>query len=101
MSAATLPSPLPNAALRLGMITAAEPGTSLVVALPGGDTALAGEQISRALVLLLTDAQPWHPQHQCSPGRHRARSATPDPKHCSEPRWRSDATKSARTIRRR
>ncbi len=54
MSAATLPSPLPNAALRLGMITAAEPGTSLVVALPGGDTELAGEQINQALVLLLS-----------------------------------------------
>jgi signal transduction histidine kinase len=50
----TLPSPLPDAALRLGVINAAVPGTSLVVALPGGDNDLAGEQINQALLLLLS-----------------------------------------------
>ena len=54
VSVATLPSPLPDAALRLGMINASAPGTSLVVALPGGDTTLADEQVNQALLLLLS-----------------------------------------------
>jgi two-component system nitrogen regulation sensor histidine kinase NtrY len=54
LSAGTLPSPLRGAALRLGMINATTPGTSLVVALPGGDSGLAREQVDQALVLLLS-----------------------------------------------
>ena len=49
----TLASSLPAAALRLGVMGAATPGTALLVALPGGDTGLATEQIDQALLLLL------------------------------------------------
>ena len=53
-SARTLPSPLHAAALRLGIINATVPGRSLVVAIPGGDSGLASEQVNQALLLLLS-----------------------------------------------
>ena len=45
--------PLPMAALRLGAMSGATPGATLLVAVPGGDTGLATEQVDQALVLLL------------------------------------------------
>ena len=49
----SLANPLPTADLRLGVMSTATPGTALLVALPGGDTGLAAEQVDQALVLLL------------------------------------------------